>query len=159
MKRLLLTVLLSVVFISPGWADGWRYSGYGHHHGGHYYQGHHYGRYYGGDMALAFLTGMVFVGIVSDFFEYSERSYPASRTTVYVDSDDRIITPRRWLRPQWQQRRQRMIRPEFNDCLMTREYTTTVNVDGKKRQAYGTRCMRADKSWVLGPTKLVPKFR
>jgi len=44
------------------------------------------------------------------------------------------------------------------DCRMTREYQTTVEIDGEQHEAYGTRCLTADGSWVLGRPNLVPEF-
>jgi len=43
-------------------------------------------------------------------------------------------------------------------CVMTREYTTTVTIEGREREAYGTACMQPDGSWTRGPAKLVPDF-
>lgn len=43
-------------------------------------------------------------------------------------------------------------------CRMTREYTTTIEVDGRERDAYGTKCLTANGSWILGRPRLVPDF-
>ena len=43
-----------------------------------------------------------------------------------------------------------------HNCRMTREYTTTLTLDGVDKEAYGTRCMTADGGWILGQPKLMP---
>jgi len=41
---------------------------------------------------------------------------------------------------------------------MTREYTTTITIDGVDREAYCTRCMVSEGNWVLGRLKLMPEL-
>ena len=41
-------------------------------------------------------------------------------------------------------------------CLQTREYTTTVVIEGKEVEAYGTKCLRPDGTWSYGPARPVP---
>ncbi|MGD8588736.1 MAG: hypothetical protein PVG22_07860 [Chromatiales bacterium] len=120
-----------------------------HHHG---YRG--YG-YYGGDLAAALVIGGMFGYLIADnqpyYGPYGYRTYyygyPPPSTVVYqqVERVPTVITTAR--------------NPEFagNDCVMTREYTTTIRINGVARQAYGTRCMTADGGWILGPPKLMPE--
>ncbi len=47
---------------------------------------------------------------------------------------------------------------EPSGCLQTREYTTVLNIDGERKEAYGTRCLQANGTWVFGPPKIAPQF-
>lgn len=35
-------------------------------------------------------------------------------------------------------------------CLQTREYQTTIDIDGIAREAYGTACLQPDGAWLMG---------
>ena len=41
-------------------------------------------------------------------------------------------------------------------CLQTREYTTTIVIEGESVEAYGTKCLKPDGSWGYGPAQPVP---
>lgn len=143
MKRLLFTILISFGCVTSSWAGGW-----GHGSGGHY-GGHHYGGYYyGGDHALALIAGIVFGGLVTHYSYSRQQQYRTPQTTVVVDRHAAAVS-----------QPQRIVHRKSSDCIMTREYTTTIKLDGKEREAYGIRCMKADGSWVLGLPKLVPEFK
>lgn len=135
---------------------GWR------HHGGYFHHYHH-----GGDAGGALIAGLIFGGLAGyliseDSHQYWDEpvygyDYPAyypygpSRRYVVVEPPPREVMVPVPVQP---------ADSEFagQNCRMTREYTTTIEIDGKKRDAYGTKCLTADGSWILGRPKLVPKF-
>ncbi|MCH7630284.1 MAG: hypothetical protein IIC07_00120 [Proteobacteria bacterium] len=43
---------------------------------------------------------------------------------------------------------------DFSQCRETRDYETTIIVDGQEQLAYGTACLRADGNWVAGPMRI-----
>jgi hypothetical protein len=122
--------------------------------GGYHRHGH---GYYGGDLAAALIIGGMFGYLIAErqpyYRGYGYRTYyynyPPPSTVVYqrVERIPTVITTER--------------DPEFagSDCLMTREYTTTININGVEREAYGTRCMTADGGWILGQPKLMPEHQ
>lgn len=165
LKRAFILILCAAL---PASALAGGYGG-GYHFGGHY---RHHG--HGGDGG-ALLAGLVVGGLIGYFISedrhYRRRAYPVYnyRHEPYYrdDYDDyydygyRRDTYREYVpvRPA----PQRVIvrrNPEFpgHDCRMTREYTTTIEIDGQQHEAYGTRCLTANGSWVLGPPKLVPEL-
>lgn len=160
---ILLSTALSAPAFAGGWGGGYRH-GYGGHYGGHFgARYHHHG---GGDAGAALLAGLVIGGLVgwavnedrhyyrNDVYRpepyprYREYGYyePEYREYVRVVPRTRVITV--------------PVESEFagHACRMTREYTTTIEIDGAQRDAYGTKCLTADGSWVLGRPKLVPEF-
>lgn len=148
MKRLFFIILIASISITSSWAGGRGYGGVGVHYG-HGYGGHYYGgSYYGGDAALALITGMIFGGLIAHYSNSrQQQSYPPQTTVAPRQSAPLTVQP------------QRIVHRKSSGCVMTREYTTTIKLDGKERQAYGTRCMKPDGSWVLGSPKLVPEFK
>ena len=136
MRRLILLVIIFLGCTGSSWAGGWGHGGY--RHGGYHYGGY----YYGGDYALALISGMVIGGMLSHF-----ASTQRPQTVIVKDSNTTVVPNAR-----------QVVRKEFSACVMTREYTTVISIDGKERDAYGTRCMKPDGSWVLGAPKLVPEF-
>lgn len=164
---LLLCAAISAPALAGGYG-GYRYGFHKHHHGG-------------GDSA-ELLAGLVIGGLVGYFigedrgyrrhgytthrYRYEtpyhgyRRGHPyhgySRRTRVYYHEPVRVAPPPRVVV------RERVIRepPTIagHACRMTREYTTTVEIDGRRRDAYGTKCLTADGSWVLGAPKLVPNF-
>jgi len=148
MKRLFFVILIASVFVTSSWAGGRGYGGVGVHYG-HGYGGHYYGgSYYGGDAALALITGMIFGGLIAHYS--STRQAQQYIQQVPVAAKPSAPAP---------VQSKRAARQESSACVMTREYTTTIKLDGRERQAYGTRCMKPDGSWVLGSPKLVPEFK
>ena len=48
----------------------------------------------------------------------------------------------------------RQSRYEDDNCLQSREYQTTIMIDGRRERAYGTACLQPDGSWQEGPAQL-----
>ena len=164
---------LALVFAVPAQAGGYsKGHNSGGHYGGGYYGGGHYGgghsgfgygrhrgygrhggyRYYGGgDLAAGLLIGGLIGWAASDYRAdryYTDRRYNyryrPHRHTYYqsVPSSNYYQAVRET--------------DTTEACTMTREYTTKVEIDGVQREAYGTRCRKADGSWSYGPLTLVP---
>ena len=148
-RKTLLTLLISSLLAatSPGAiASGGHRGG---HHGGHHGGGHV------GDIATGLIIGGVFGYLINeDRYRYNNSyAYRDYRYDDYARSPDVyeqveplpkvLITERD---------------SEFagHNCTMTREYTTTITINGVDKEAYGTRCMTADGGWVLGRPKLIP---
>lgn len=119
-----------------------------------YHRHHHHD--HGGALAAALLVGGLFGYMIgeshSHYRDYGYRTYYSNYpqpTTVVYQHVERVPVVVRETRDQ-----------EFtgSECVMTREYMTTVNVNGIDREAYGTRCMTADGGWILGQPKLMPDY-
>lgn len=177
MLKKLLVFTLCAVLAAPVLAGGY---GGRYHYGGHYGYRHHGG----GDDGAALLAGLVIGGLVGYFISedrhyrrpaYRYGRYPRGYTRydyeyghdyggpVYRREAHRPAPRRRVVRVVPQPRRSSAAAPidrEFagEGCRMTREYTTTIEIDGRERDAYGTKCLTADGSWVLGRPKLVPEL-
>ena len=118
------------------------------HHGGHHGHGD------GAALAAGLIIGGLFGYLISeDRYSYRDYDDPHYRTYAYprtnvvyqrIEQTPRVTTAER--------------DSEFagHDCRMTREYTTTISIDGVEKEAYGTRCMTADGGWVLGQPKIMP---
>lgn len=153
--------------------------GYG---GRHYYGGGYHHRHHGGGHGGALLAGLVVGGLfgylISEDRHYRRHAYPprrhghrpyyrggyarySSHDYGYRDYGYRRRVYREYI-PVRPKPRPDVVRrdPGFagHDCRMTREYTTTVKIDGQPREAYGTRCLTADGSWVLGTPRVEPRF-
>ena len=125
--------------------------------GGSYHYGHHgghHGHHDGAALAAGLIIGGLFGYLINDdrhhysnydYHDYRSDYHPHS-TVVYerVERMPTVVTTER--------------NSEFagHDCMMTREYTTRIRIDGVDREAYGTRCMTADGSWILGRLKFMP---
>ncbi len=153
--------------------------GYG---GRHYYGGYHH-RHHGGGHGGALLAGLVVGGLfgylISEDRHYRRSAYPSRRyghRPYYRGGYSRYRTydygyrDYGYRRPAYREYVpvRPKPRPEFvrrdpafagHDCRMTREYTTTVEIDGQPREAYGTRCLTADGTWVLGAPRVEPRFQ
>ena len=137
---LLVSILLLVTSQGVIAGGGHHFAHYGHYwHHGHY--GGHHGHGYGGALASGLIIGGLFGYLISE---------DQPRSTVIYERVERLptvvtTTPR--------------FESEFSGqgCRMTREYTTTIHIDGVDREAYGTRCLTADGSWILGRPKFIPK--
>lgn len=125
--------------------------------GGYYHHGYrHYD--YGGALAAGLIIGGLFGYAIGEsqyrYPSYGYRTYyydyPPPTTVVY-QRVERVPVVVREAAP--------APASEFsgNDCLMTREYTTTIKVNGVEKEAYGTRCMTAGGGWILGQPKLMPE--
>lgn len=170
LKRILILTLCAAL---PAAALAGGYGGR-HHWGGYYHHRHH-----GGGDAGTLLAGLVVGGLFGYLISedrYHRRTYSRYRydygpyhrggTRYYRHYDGRGYGYRSPAYREYIPVRpapQRVVvrqNTEFpgHDCRMTREYTTTIEIDGRRQEAYGTRCLTADGSWVLGPPKLVPGF-
>jgi len=135
-------------------------------YGGHYHYGYrHHGS---GDEGATLLAGLVVGGLIGYLLSedrYDRRYYqtwhraPSYRRAYYhydpppvVYRETVVVHERAW--------RARVREPAFkgHNCRMTREYTTTLDIDGVRREAFGRRCLTAAGAWVLGPPELVPQF-
>lgn len=123
--------------------------------GGYYHHNrHHHG--HGGGIATALIVGGLFGYLIGE----SQNHYRSYGHSAYY-SDYR---PPATVVYQPVERVPVVVREESdsefadNECIMTREYTTTVQVNGVDREAYGTRCMTPDGGWILGKAKLMPEY-
>lgn len=164
-RKTLLTVaaLAAALVCAPVWAGGGGHGGrggnqYGGHYGGHY--GSHYGgrnyyprHYYGGnyysgtDVFLGATLGFVLGAALTPPVYYA----PPPPRVVYRDEYVYAPPPRVVYRePATVVYREP---PRDASCLQTREYTTTVTIDGRQVEAWGTRCLRPDGTWSYGPAR------
>lgn len=154
-------LLLCAAFSAPALAGGYGYGGY---YGGGY-------KYHGGNDGDVLLAGLLIGGLVG-YFIGEDRGYRRQTYTTYSYYGDpydyyyrggyrRDVYSREYV-PASPPPQRVIIResPQVagHTCRMTREYTTTIEIDGRMRDAYGTKCLTADGSWVLGAPKLVPDF-
>jgi len=152
MRRILLSLLVTSLLASPYQDANARGS---HHNRNHGYGGHH-GHNNGASLAAGLIIGGVFGYVIHDsrlhYRSHHQRYYRPghhshSHSTAVYRRTQHALPP---------------IKSNHNseftssDCLMTREYTSTITIDGVDRDAYGTRCMTTDGSWVFGRPKLVP---
>lgn len=168
MLKRFVVLLLGLALAAPAMAGGY---GYGHHYYGGHFRYHHHG---GGDAGAALLAGLVFGGLVGYMINEDRHyrddvywqdpdvgyEYRVYRRPVYRDYGYRYGAYREYVPVAPQPVRTVEVDPEFagEHCRMTREYTTTIEVDGKKHDAYGTKCLTDNGSWILGRPKLVPDF-
>jgi len=125
----------------------------------HYYPRypyHHHHHYRGGDVFLGALFGFTLGTILAPPpppppVYYYRDYYPP---VVYRDRYVYVPAPSQIYRePITSSSAQAATDPT---CLQTREYTTTIIIEGKEVQAYGTKCLRPDGSWSYGPAQPVP---
>lgn len=162
MLKRFLVLALCAAMPATALAGGW----YGPRH--HFGASYHYGHHDGGDGA-ALLTGLVVGGLIGWFISedryYRQRAYPvySYRRDPYLEYRPTYRQPvQRTYVPVRPAPRRVVVRQDpglaGHQCRMTREYTTTIEIDGERREAYGTKCLTADGSWVLGRPRLVPEF-
>lgn len=163
-----LTLALVAGAVSPS-AAGWGYRsyyGFGHHYGfGRYYgYGSHFYGYGHGGTGAAVLFGLGLLTILMSqprtrtydrYYRYPTTIYRQPRTVYVQPTVRQVRAPVQRPAPRVVPRPTRAALPP--GCLMIREYTTTVMVDGRERDAYGDKCLLADGSWRKGPPKLVPE--
>jgi hypothetical protein len=168
MMRRCLIAVLTLTLAAPALAGG-----YGYRHG---YSGHYGYRHHGGGNGDVLLAGLVIGGLLGYFISedrhyrrdayytsYSYRHDPHYYDKYYDEYHSYSYRPRVYREYTRVTPRRRAIVEEDSEfagenCQMTREYTTAIEIDGEKHDAYGTRCLAADGSWVLGRPKLVPEF-
>lgn len=166
-KRALVLTLCAVL---PATALAGGYGG--RHHFGAHYQHHSHGGD-GGVLLAGLLIGGLAGYLISEDRHYRRRAYPAYRYDYYPHHNEpyhrgryygygyRSRTYREYV-PVRPAPRRVVVRQNADfaghDCRMTREYTTTIEIDGQQHNAYGTKCMTADGSWVLGRPRIAPEF-
>lgn len=118
--------------------------------GGYYPHSHHY-HDHGGALAAALIVGGLFGYMIGDSQNHYRTDYYAYQppTRVVYQPVERVPVVVKETHDS-----------EFagDECVMTREYTTTINVNGVEREAYGTRCMTTNGGWILGKAKLMPDY-
>ncbi|MBT5186342.1 MAG: hypothetical protein HOM01_06015 [Kordiimonadaceae bacterium] len=57
-----------------------------------------------------------------------------------------------------QQPQQQQYAAQNDNCLQSREYTTTIEIGGESVPAYGQACLQQDGSWKFGDPVAVPNF-
>jgi surface antigen len=148
-KKLVILLASILLVITSQFANAHGYGRYWHH-GGHYH-----GHYHGDALAAGLIVGGLFGYLISDsryprhryvYYDYPAYHYP--RSTVVYQRVERLPTVIKT---------EPVSVPANQECIMTREYTTTISIDGIAREAYGTRCMKADGTWVLGPPMFMPE--
>jgi hypothetical protein len=156
LAKMLLAVVLSA-FIATNIATAGGYYGghYRGYHGGYNDHGHH--KYDSGDVGLALGFGLLFGTVLGhamseprhDYY-YAPRVYRPHRHHYHEYDQPRVVY--REVVPSY-----RTTTPSSR-CLQEREYQTTVVIDGKEVEAYGTACLQPDGSWRRGAAKLVPDY-
>lgn len=145
--------------------------GYSSHHykpyysGGYYYGGHHNRRGHGNTGAYVGLAllglGLGYAISKSGDDDYRRDDYDDRR----YQNNDRYYSPpppqggqyqegydENYQEPQNYQSNRSSF--DFSQCTETREYQTTIFVDGREQQAFGTACLMPDGSWVAGPMNI-----
>lgn len=133
---------------------------YPRHSGGYYYGGHygHHGHGKAGKYLGVALLGLGLGYVLSksnDRDDYGDERY---EDDYYQDR----YAPRYASPPPPGYRGQGESEPyssqsfDFSQCLETREYQTTIFIDGQEQQAFGTACLMPDGTWVAGPMQIEP---
>ncbi len=144
--------------------QGHQYQGGYKHHGGHYYGRKRHGGYKYGHKRhyrqLYFYGHAQYYGSKGYYGHqyYYPPYYITPYRTVYAQPRARYIQPQvTYIQPKVDYRRPAPAEaPLPPECIMTREYQTSVAVGGKYIDAYGDACLQADGSWKRGPAKIVP---
>lgn len=159
MKRAILTTLIALSLATPAWAAG-PYHGGSHHYravpayGGHYrhHRGHHYrGHRHHHDDSGALVGGLLLGRLLGYAISESNRPDYVVTTPAYPAPAYTVVTP-----PPPVVVQSAEVDSELGECVMTREYTTVVRIDGRSHRAFGTRCLKPNGTWVLGRPKLEP---
>ncbi len=148
--------LLAIVLVgSSALAGGYGY-GYKHYYGHRGHHSRHYNYYSGGDLffgtMLGFTLGALLVAPPPPRPVYIYRDYPPTR--VYREEYVYIPPARSIHRGSSTAKTGTLLR--YDSCLQTREYTTTIVIEGRTVEAYGTKCLRPDRGWSYGPAQPVP---
>lgn len=184
MLRKIMVFAVCAALAAPALAGGY---GGRYHYGGHYGYRHHGGGDEGATLLAGLVIGGLVGYFISEDRHYRRPAYhhrsyrhPYTRQDYgyghdYYDLGHDYFEPvyrRQWHRPAAPRQIVRVV-PQPRQtaaaasmdrelagegCRMTREYTTTIEIDGHERDAYGTKCLVADGSWVLGRPRLVPEF-
>ena len=147
---LLATLLIGSSALAGGYGYGYRhYNGHNRHYGNH-------GYYSGGDLfigtMLGFTLGALFAAPPPPQPVYIYREYPPTRAYreeyVYIPPTGNIHREHSSARTNTSLK--------YDSCLQTREYTTTIVIEGRTVEAYGTKCLRPDGGWSYGSAQPVP---
>lgn len=173
-KSLIAVVTLPLLLSGVAYADRWdrdrgdrhHFRPYLGHHDFRHFRGprhyrrphhrHYRGPYYG-DAGTALAAGLLIGGLVGyslndDTYATTTYAYPYPYTSTTTTVYRTVPEPA----PSAVVVQQPVSVPE---CQMTREYTAAITVDGKPKQAYGTKCMKSDGSWVYGAMTIEPDFK
>ncbi|MDG1859196.1 MAG: hypothetical protein P8I94_08835 [Emcibacteraceae bacterium] len=77
---------------------------------------------------------------------------------VYTQSSSAAYPQQGYQDPDYQYQAQQPEAMIDNNCLQTREYTTTIEIGGEAVPAYGQACLQPDGSWMFGQPVAVPSF-
>ncbi len=145
---LLATVLVGSSALAGGYGYKHYYGHHRHHSNHHYYSG---GNLFIGTM-LGFTLGALLVAPPPPQPVYIYREYTPNRAYreeyVYIPPAGSIH------REPSSAKNGTLLR--YDSCLQTREYTTTIVIEGQTVEAYGTKCLRPDGGWSYGPAQPVP---
>ncbi len=147
--------ILAVIIVStPAFAGRYGYR-YKHRLGHHRYYHRPYHSNHGSDVFIGTMIGFT-LGVL--FW-----SPPPPPVYVYREYPKTIVYREKYI---YESQRSGMRSDAFptmtrssstdTSCLQTREYTTTMVIEGRTVEAYGTRCLQADGSWRYGPAQPVP---
>ncbi len=148
-------VLATVLVGSSALAGGYEY-GYRHYYGHHRYYGHH-SYYSGGDLFIGTMLGLTLGALLAPppprpVYIYRYREYPP--TWDYREEHVYIPPAGNIQRGPYSARADMPLK--YDSCLQTREYTTTIVIEGRTVEAYGTKCLRPDGGWSYGSAQPVP---
>ena len=129
---------------------------YSKHYGGHYtnrhyshtyYPSYYYGGHYGHGSKAGAYAGLAILGATLGYMLHksSKDKYRGGRSGGYYAPPPQ--QPQSYAPAQ-------QGNFDFSQCRETRDYETTIIVDGQEQLAYGTACLRADGNWVAGPMRI-----
>jgi uncharacterized membrane protein len=131
---------------------------YGKHYSGHYtnrhyshyyypsytYGGYYYGGHHGHGGKAGAYAGLAILGATLGYVLHksSKDNYSGGSSGGYYAPRPQSYAPAQ------------QSNFDFSQCRETRDYETTIIVDGQQQLAYGTACLMADGSWVAGPMRI-----
>ncbi|MCH7806052.1 MAG: hypothetical protein IH995_02760 [Proteobacteria bacterium] len=126
------------------------------HYGGHYtnrhyshtyYPSYYYGGHYGHGGKAGAYAGLAILGATLGYMLHksSKDNYRGGRSGGYYAPPPQ--QPQSYAPAQ-------QGNFDFSQCRETRDYETTIIVDGQEQLAYGTACLRADGNWIAGPMRI-----
>ncbi|MCH8347674.1 MAG: hypothetical protein IH901_04160 [Proteobacteria bacterium] len=116
-------------------------------YGGPYYSGYYYGGHYGHGSKAGAYAGLAILGATLGYMLHksSKNNYRGGRSGGYYAPPPQ--QPQSYAPAQQGSF-------DFSQCRETRDYETTIIVDGQEQLAHGTACLRADGNWVGGPMRI-----
>lgn len=133
----------------PGYYGGYRHHGYRHHGYPRVGYGVGYGCCSGHSDGGDLLAGLLIGGLLGYALNQSFNDRPVNQPYSYS---------RPAVNPPISEPVVRTVKVRNPECLMTREYTGLITVNGEQQPAYGTKCMKPDGSWTYGALTLEPSF-